>query len=389
MTYLVGLFKQFCDQMVQVLSNCRSSDNITFLATLLQNFVLAEIEKRDTRYLREQVEMLERQVAAKLEGIKDERVTENVKDQIYRPIEMHLQKEKELSVEQEMRQEIEVDREQLRLSGSGLVEYLEKNVKSGESPGKPQIKASMDSIDQLGDFSRRNLEFNLNSMRHQAEVSKNPETREEPVIEEVQMDKESCVTGSGRVSPKRESAQTKQMPLKLNKKRNTFKKKKKKSEKHVKVEEIDEILVEQEQLKEDGKEKRTKKKERKKNGRSKSVKSVAKKKKKAKPKPEIKSVSPFQTGQLEDVDAEEESVKIKSKSTRKRKKTRPKAKSETNQKWPRALASWRRWSRSGPKRTKRASGARPKRTTWTSSGRPCIIRKNGTTRPSGRKTFTL
>lgn len=367
MTYLINLFKQFCEQMVEVLGNCRASDNISFLANLLQNFVLNEIEKRDTRYLREQVEFLEQQVKAKLEGIKDEKVVTNVKDQIYRPIEMHLQKEKEASVEQEMLREIEVDQEQLRLSGSGLVEYLEKNVRSGESPEKPKIKKSMDSIDQLGDFSRRNLEFNLNSMRHQAEERRDSQERNEPVIEEVQMDKESCVVHSGQVSPKGEPEQEQKMPIKLNKKRATFKKKKK-SERQVKVEEIDEILNEQEQLKESTKEKKAKKKERKKGARSKSVKSVAKKKKKTKPKTEIKSVSPFQTGQLEkEEEGGDKVTKAKSKSTRKRKKTktRPKSGKRSNRRSRRkqpkrgkggqeeAAQKQRKWGRLGKNQTRR------------------------------------
>jgi hypothetical protein len=347
-TYLINLFKKFCDQIIQVLSKCKPTENITFLANLLQGFILVEMEKRETRYLREQVEYLEKQIAYKLEGIKDEKLYTNVKDQIYRPMEMNLQKEKEYSVEQESRNEIIVEPKEIRLSGSGVVEYLEKHVNSGESPDKGKIKISMDSIDQLGDFSKRNLEFNLNSMRHQATVRKDSERHLDQAIDEVKIDTDPYTSRSGRSSPKKQKENPSGMPLKLNKRRTTFKKKKKKE---IEIEEIDEILKGQQKEEEESekreeesekkvkivkKSKTDKKKDKKKGGRSKSVKSVVKKKKKGKFKTENKSVSPFQTGELkheiedDDVDTMNNVVNVKSKSTnRKRKKTRNKSKNKS------------------------------------------------------------
>ena len=180
MTFLINLFKQFCGRILQVLTKCKLSDNLKFLEELLKNFVLLDIEKRETKYLREQVESLEKNLADNLDALKDETIlpVTNVKDQIYRPFEMHLQKEKEFSLDQEHQHEFVVEPKQLRLSGSGVAEYLEKNVNSGDTPNSPnnnKIKVSMDSIDQLGDFSKQNLEFNLNNMRHEAEVRKDSE----------------------------------------------------------------------------------------------------------------------------------------------------------------------------------------------------------------------
>ena len=200
-TNLVSLFKSFCSNLQEVIYKCRDSKNLMFLQTLLQNFTSLEIEEKDTRFLSEQVEFLEKESLRRIEDLKDERTQENVKDQIYRPIQMDLKMEKEFSVEGSERDKQIIDRireeerlrgfqkrdllmqektedekeiseievnnfKNVRLSGSGVIEYLEQNVRSGGSPGK--VKMSLDSIDQLGDFSMRNLEFNIKGIQRKS-----------------------------------------------------------------------------------------------------------------------------------------------------------------------------------------------------------------------------
>lgn len=341
---MISTFKKFCSRISEVLAKCKPTENLAYLDSLVQGFAGLDIENRETLFLREQLEFLENSLGDKLDHLKDEKLATNVKDQIYRPMEMHLQKEKEISVEQPSVNEIEVQSKELRLSGSGLVEYLAKNVNSGESPKKRPVKISMDSIDQLGDFSKRNLEFDLNDMRLQAEVRKEIDIQFDSPIDQVKMDKDSYVTRSAHQSPRMKQRTTvtessQKIPIKLNKRRTTFKKKKKDSH-PIKVEEIDEILngksrefeeeERQEEKEEVIEEVKKKKKDRKKGGRSKSVKSVVKKKKKAKPKTEIKSVSPFNTGELNG-NLEDAPVKTKAKSTaKKRKKTKNKKKKDVD-----------------------------------------------------------
>ena len=48
----------------------------------------------------------------------------------------------------------DIDAEEMRLSGSGVAEYLQKNLGAEEG-----VKGVMDSIDQMGDFSKRNIRF--------------------------------------------------------------------------------------------------------------------------------------------------------------------------------------------------------------------------------------
>lgn len=302
MVELVNRFKSFCGNIVQVLDKCRKSENINKIRDIMLNFVNLPIDDRETLYLKEQVDFLDKSANSCLKDIKDEVTAVNgVKDQIYRPIEMDLKMEREIeTLEKPIRSQqmqfnhdysknirnspspekiieqnvIEVDvEEQLRLSGSGVLEYLEKNVKSNErkkrssknlkrsprhSPKRShvQVKESIDSIDQYGDFSKRNLEFKLDELRNDQLVGRlAPSNSKANKMNEVEINiydkkKDIISTRSSKVNSSKKikskfkknekhedcSIQSKfddelnntdqGIPLKLHKRRTTFKKKK-------------------------------------------------------------------------------------------------------------------------------------------------------------------